>query len=43
MKNEILALVDKIQNILLYEELNKGNIQRLEVLMRNIQLMRTGE
>ena len=41
--NEIQALVDKTINILLYEEFDKGNMQRLEVLMRNIQLLRTGE
>lgn len=39
----ILNLISKINQILLSEPLDKGNMQRLEVLIRNIQLLKNGE
>ena len=39
----ILNLISKVNQILLSELLDKGNMQRLEVLIRNIQLLKNGE
>ena len=39
----IMALISKVNQILLNEPLDKGNMQRLEVLVRNIQLLKNGE
>lgn len=39
----ILNLISKVNQILLNEPLDKGNMQRLEVLIRNIQLLKNGE
>ncbi len=39
----IMALISKVNQILLNENLDKGNMQRLEVLIRNIQLLKNGE
>ena len=41
--NTVNLLVDIITDILLSEPLDKGNMQRLEVLIRNIQLLKNGE
>ena len=41
--NTILNLISKVNQILLSEPLDKGNMQRLEVLIRNIQLLKNGE
>ncbi len=39
----IMALISKVNQILLNEPLDKGNMQRLEVLIRNIKLLKNGE
>ena len=39
----VKALISKVNQILLSEPLDKGNMQRLEVLIRNIQLLKNGE